>query len=54
MLASINPKPSIRRRVHSSKLTWKPIYPPFKATAVLIGPPMGFHVSFQECTNASI
>ena len=32
-------------RLHSPKLTWKPIQPLFKGTVVFI---MGFHVSFRE------
>ena len=34
--------------LHSPKLTWKPIWPPFKRTVVFIGPFLGFHVSFRE------
>ena len=37
--------------IHSPKLTWKPIQPPFRRTVVFIGPFLGFHVSFQECNH---
>ena len=39
---------SAKSDIHSPKLTWKPIQPPFKGTVVFIGPSWGFHVSFRE------
>ena len=35
----------------SPKLTWKPIEYPCRRTVVEIGPSLGFHVSFRECTS---
>ena len=39
----------VRKGLHSPKLTWKPIWSPFRRTVVFIGPFLGFHVSFREC-----
>ena len=37
--------------IHSPKLTWKLIKPPFRGTIVFIGPLLGFHVSVRECRS---
>ena len=41
--------PQEQKQLHSPKLTWKLIWPPFRRTVVFTRPFLGFHVSFQEC-----